>query len=162
MLLRRFELLFAELGVHYDVEATEDRYRGYLGQGHYFVDGAPELLDYLSPKYDLYLASNGVAETQYSRLESAGISHYFKEIFISETTGHHKPERAYFEYCFARIPNFDPARALIIGDSLTSDIRGGHNAGIHTCWFNPRRKPQNPEIPPDFEIHRLDELKEIL
>ncbi len=162
VLLRRFELLFAELGVHYDVEATEDRYRGYLGQGHYFVDGAPELLDYLSPKYDLYLASNGVAETQYSRLESAGISHYFKEIFISETTGHHKPERAYFEYCFARIPNFDPARALIIGDSLTSDIRGGHNAGIHTCWFNPRRKPQNPEIPPDFEIHRLDELKEIL
>ena len=162
VLLRRFELLFAELGLHYDVEPTEDRYRGYLGQGHYFVDGAPELLDYLAPKYDLYLASNGVADTQYSRLASAGISHYFKEIFISETTGHHKPERAYFDYCFARIPNFDPARALIVGDSLTSDIQGGINAGIRTCWFNAKNKPRNPVILPDYEVHRLADLREIL
>ena len=162
VLLRRFKLLFAELGLHYDVEATEDRYRGYLGQGHYFVDGAPELLDYLAPKYDLYLASNGVADTQYSRLASAGSSHYFKEIFISETTGHHKPERAYFDYCFARIPNFDPARALIVGDSLTSDIQGGINAGIRTCWFNAKNKPRNPAILPDYEVHRLADLREIL
>lgn len=162
VLLRRFELLFAELGLDYDVQATEDRYRGYLGQGHFFVDGAPELLAYLAPKYDLYLASNGVADTQYSRLASAGISHYFKAIFISETTGYHKPERAYFDYCFARIADFDPARALMIGDSLTSDILGGRNAGIRTCWFNPRRKPRNPAILPDFEVHRLDELRNIL
>lgn len=162
VLLRRFELLFAELHLPFSPAATEDRYRGYLGQGHYFVDGAPELLAYLSPKYDLYLASNGVADTQYSRLESAGISHFFKQIFISETTGHHKPERAYFDYCFARIPNFDPNRALIVGDSLTSDIQGGINAGIRTCWFNPRRKPRNPLIVPDFEVHRLSELRDLL
>lgn len=162
VLLRRFELLFAELGLSLSPAATEDRYRGYLGQGHYFVDGAQALLDYLAPKYDLYLASNGVAETQYSRLKSAGISHYFKAIFISETTGHHKPERAYFDYCFAHIPDFDPKRALIIGDSLTSDILGGINAGIQTCWFNPRRKPRNPDIIPNFEVHRLAELHDIL
>lgn len=162
VLIRRFELLFAELGLPFDAETTEARYRTHLGVGHYFIDGAEDLLAYLAPKYDLYLASNGVAATQYTRLESAGISHYFKEIFISETTGHHKPERAYFDYCFSRIPDFDPACALIIGDSLTSDIRGGINAGIRTCWFNPLRKPRSNKICPDYEIAALSDLYEIL
>lgn len=162
VLVRRFELLFAELGAAFDPAATEDRYRGYLGVGHYFVDGAVELLDYLVPKYDLYLASNGVAATQDSRLKSAGIGHYFKAVFISETTGHHKPERAYFDYCFAQIPGFDPETALMIGDSLTSDILGGINAGLRTCWFNPNHRPRRADIVPDYEIHALSELRGIL
>lgn len=162
VLVRRFELLFAELGVDLDAASTEDRYRGYLGIGHYFIDGAVELLDYLAPKYDLYLASNGVAATQDSRLKSAGIGHYFKAIFISETTGHHKPERAYFDYCFAHIPDFDPETALMIGDSLTSDILGGINAGLRTCWFNPLHKPRRPDIVPDYEVHALSELRSLL
>ena len=162
VLVRRFELLFAELGLSIEPQHAEDVYRGYLGVGHYFVEGAEELLSYLSPRYDLYLASNGVADTQYSRLESAGIGHYFKDIFISEVTGSHKPERAYFDYCFSRIPGFDPSKALMVGDSLTSDILGGCNAGIRTCWFNPGRKPLQGPVMPDFEIHALRELKDIL
>lgn len=162
VLTRRFELLFAELGMAQDPAVTEDIYRTYLGVGHYFVPGAEELLAYLAPKYDLYLASNGVAATQYSRLESAGIGHYFKEIFISETTGYHKPEREYFDYCFARIENFDPQRTLMIGDSLTSDILGGKNAGIKTCWFNPKHKPRHPDITPDYEIDTLLALRAFL
>lgn len=162
VLVRRFELLFEELGVALDAQQVEYLYRGYLGVGHYFVPGAPELLAYLFPKYDLYLASNGVAQTQYSRLESAGIGHYFREIFISEVTGHHKPEREYFDYCFAHIPGFAPERALILGDSLTSDILGGIRAGIKTCWFNPNRKPRRPDIVPDYEITALEELYAIL
>ncbi len=162
ILTRRFELLFAQLGVSIDAQHCENIYRGYLGVGHYFVEGAPELLAYLAPKYDLYIASNGVADTQNSRLESAAISHYFKNIFISETTGHHKPEKAYFDYCFARIEGFDPAKTLIVGDSLTSDIRGGINAGIRTCWFNPKHKPRRDDILPDYEIHSLQELQALL
>lgn len=162
ILTRRFKLLFAELGMAQDPAATEDIYRTYLGVGHYFVPGAEELLAYLAPKYDLYLASNGVAETQYSRLESAGIGHYFKEIFISETTGHHKPEREYFDYCFARIKDFDPQRALMIGDSLTGDILGGKNAGIKTCWFNPKHKPRRSDIIPDYEVDNLPALRTFL
>ena len=162
VLTRRFELFFEELGLSIDAQACEDRYRHYLGIGHYFVEGAEALLEYLAPKYKLYLASNGVAETQYSRLESAGIGHYFEEIFISETTGHHKPEREYFDYCFARIAYFDPNTTLIIGDSLSSDILGGNNAGIHTCWCNIKRLPPRPDIVPDFEIHSLAELYELL
>lgn len=162
VLLRRFELLFEELGFETDIRACEDRYRGYLGVGHYFIEGAEELLAYLAPKYRLYIASNGVAETQYSRLKSAAIGHFFDEIFISETTGYHKPERGYFDYCFARIPNFDPARTLMIGDSLTGDILGGNNAGIQTCWFNPGHKLRRTDIVPTYEVHSLEELKEFL
>lgn len=162
VLVRRFALLLEELGSSLDPAAVEDVYRGYLSVGHYFVEGAEALLACLAPEYDLYLASNGVADTQYSRLESAGISHYFKNIFISETTGHHKPERAYFDYCFAHIPGFDPQAALMVGDSLTSDILGGIRAGIRTCWFNRKRRPPRPDIRPDFEVHALRELPALL
>lgn len=162
VLLRRFELLFRELGVCYEVQAVEDLYRSYLSVGHYFMPGAVELLDYLAPKYDLYIASNGVAATQNSRLASANIGKYFRDIFISEDTGHHKPEKEYFDYCFARIPNFDLARAMIVGDSLTSDIQGGKNAGIHTCWLNFKHKAPRPDLVPDLEIHSLSELKKFL
>lgn len=162
VLTSRFELLFSELGADIGAQECEDIYRKFLGVGHYFVDGAVELLETLSPEYDLYIASNGVAATQNSRLASANIGHYFKDIFISETTGHHKPERAYFDYCFARIPNFDPERAIIVGDSLTSDILGGKNAGIQTCWYNPKGKPVRNDIVSDFEIRHLSELPDIL
>lgn len=162
VLTRRFEILFEELGVKIDAQHCENIYRGYLGVGHYFVEGAIELLEYLYPKYDLYIASNGVAATQNTRLASANIGHYFKNIFISETTGHHKPEKEYFDYCFARIENFDPDKTIIIGDSLTSDIRGGLNAGIHTCWFNPKQKSGRKDIIPEFEIHTLKDLQTLL
>ena len=162
VLIERFSLLFQALGCAHDPEDAENRYRRYLGIGHWFVPGAEALLCRLAPRYRLYLASNGVADTQYSRLESAGISHYFQEIFISEDTGFHKPEKGYFAYCFARIPDFDPAMAMIVGDSLTSDILGGKNAGLRTCWFNRTGRPPRPDIVPDFEIHRLEELPDIL
>ena len=162
VLIRRFQLLFQELGVNIDAQSCEDIYMEYLGIGHYFVEGAEELLETLYPEYRLYIVSNGVAATQDSRLASAGISHYFGDIFISEKTGYHKPEPEYFDYCFARIPDFQPEETLIVGDSLTSDIKGGRDAGIRTCWFNPGRKPGRPDIVPDYEVHRLMEIPEIL
>ncbi|MDR0889072.1 MAG: YjjG family noncanonical pyrimidine nucleotidase [Oscillospiraceae bacterium] len=162
LLVRRFALLFEELGFPHDPALCENAYREYLGQGHCFVDGAQALLEYLRPKYALYLASNGIARVQRSRLASAGIAPYFKNIFISEETGFHKPQRAFFDYCFARIPDFSQENALIIGDSLTSDILGGNTAGIDTCWFNPHAKPARPDIVPTIEIRSLRELNTIL
>ena len=162
VLLRRHELFFGELGVEVPIQEFEDRYRGYLGVGHYFMDGAEELLEYLYGKYDLYIASNGVAETQYSRMASAGIEKYFKGVFISETTGSHKPEKAYFDYCFARMEDFDSDKTLIIGDSLSSDIKGGLHAGIKTCWYNPKGKPGRFDIVPHYEIRDLKEIQKIL
>lgn len=159
----RFDIFFAELGVSLDGQYADDVYREYLGIGHYFIDGAQELLEALKRrKLRLFIASNGVAKTQDSRLESAGICPYFEKIFISETTGYHKPEKAYFDYCFSRIEGFRKEEALMVGDSLTSDILGGIRAGIATCWFNPNGKPPRTDIVPDMEIRRLSELLDIV
>ena len=73
-----------------------------------------------------------------------------------------KPSRTYFERCFAQIPGFDPAKTMMVGDSLTSDIRGGNNAGILTCWVNPKRKTAPADIHPDYEIEALHQLEALL
>lgn len=162
VLVSRFEILFRELGVVRDPAETCARYEGHLAEGHIFLPGAPELLETLAPRYQLHLASNGAAFVQRQRLESAGILPYFQNIFISEEMGADKPKPEFFHLCFAAIPDFDPAKALMVGDSLTSDIRGGRNAGIRTCWFNPKDKPARPDIRPDHTIRRLEELPPLL
>ena len=84
VLVYRFDALFAELGIkNVPSEMAQASYEYLLGIGHYFVDGAPELLEALKGKYELYIVSNGTASVQDSRLESAGIAPYFKDIFIS-------------------------------------------------------------------------------
>ena len=162
VLVGRFERLFRELGIEADARAVQNRYESLLESGHYFMPGAPKLLEELYPDYDLYLVSNGNITTQESRLKSAGIGPYFKDIFISERIGVNKPAKAFFDACFAAIPCFRPEDALIVGDSLSSDIRGGVNAGIRSCWFNPAGLCAEGEIRPDYEIRSLSELPTLL
>ena len=162
VLLGRFVQLLSEMGSDADPAALRDRYEYNLSQGHYFVEGAEELLRTLYPVCRLFLVSNGTAVVQQGRLASAGISGYFEQIFISQELGANKPGREYFDRCFARIPGFDRSRCLIVGDSLTSDIRGGINAGIHTCWFNLRGKAPRADIVPDERIDALSELPGLL
>lgn len=162
VLVRRFEILFGELGVDMPPRETCERYESYLAEEHDFLPGAVELLRELAPRYDLYLASNGAAAVQRSRLKSAGIGPCFKHIFISEELGADKPSPDFFAAAFAAIPGFDPASAIMVGDSLTSDIRGGRDAGIRTCWFNPHDKPARPDITPDHTIRTLEELPDLL
>ena len=143
--------------------AFEASYRKWLGVGHWFLPDAVEILEYLKARgYRLYIASNGVIDTQYSRLESAGIGPFFDGIFISEEIGFHKPQKAYFDACFARIPDFAREEAVLIGDSLSSDIRGAKNAGIASIWLNRNGRTAPPEHRPDYEIHSLRELCGIL
>lgn len=143
--------------------AFEASYRKWLGVGHWFLPDAVEILEYLKARgYRLYIASNGVIDTQYSRLESAGIGPFFDGIFISEEIGFHKPQKAYFDACFARIPDFAREEAVLIGDSLSSDVRGAKNAGIASIWLNRNGRTAPPEHRPDYEIHSLRELRGIL
>lgn len=162
VLLGRFQVLFSELGVDADPDTAQERYERYLAQGHYFIPGAPELLEALAPRYQLYLASNGTAVVQAGRIESAGIAPYFQDIFISQHIGHNKPSKAFFDACFARIPGFDRAQAVLVGDSLTSDMRGGLAAGIRTCWYNPHHVPRRADIPVDVEFDALSQLPGLL
>lgn len=162
VLLGRFSTLLRELGVDADPAAIAGAYEENLSHGHYFLPGAEDALKRLFKKYRLFLASNGTATVQAGRLESAGIGPYFEAIFVSEEIGVDKPDPVYFQRAFARIPGFDPRRAIIVGDSLTSDILGGKNAGIATCWVNPGHKPPHPGIRPDFEIEGLSQLEALL
>lgn len=162
VLVGRFRVFFDRLGYDLDAQSAEDSYAGHLCEGHYFVPGAQELLDALYGHYDMYIISNGNSKVQAARLASSGISKYFNDIFISEDMGHNKPSREYFNLCFEKIPDFQPENALIIGDSLTSDIRGGINMGIRTCWFNPKHQPAREDIPSDFTVYSLDEIPDLL
>ena len=162
VLLRRFSILFDELDVTRDPETVCERYEEYLAGEAWFVPGAEALLETLAPRYDLYIASNGTAAVQHRRLAASGIGKYVQKVFISEEVGADKPSPAFFDACFAAIPGLSRQETLMVGDSLTSDIRGGRNAGIAACWFNPQKKPGRKDIRPDFEISSLDELPRLL
>lgn len=158
----RFSLLFKEYGKEVDGVVLEKKYRNYLDQGHQLVQGAIELITDLKDQYDLFVVTNGVSATQDRRLRDSGLFPLFKDIFVSEATGFQKPMKEYFEYVFARIPHFSASQALIVGDSLNSDIKGGQRAGLDTCWFNPDMKPNDTLPDPTYQIQKLDELNGIL
>lgn len=162
VLLSRYEILFREFSIQASAKAVGDRYEELLQDGYRFIPGAQELLDLLRDRARLYIISNGSAKVQAARIASSGIGPCFEGIFISENLGVDKPSPAYFHRCLTSIPDFDPSFALVIGDSLTSDIRGGINAGLRTCWLNPEGKPHGPDITPDFEIRQLSELPALL
>ena len=162
VLENRFKVLFAELGVEVDATAVARTYEKNLSQGHWFLPGAEETVDLLSKKYRLFLASNGTASVQKGRMTSANLYRFFETVFVSQEIGHNKPSKAYFDACFALIPGFDREKAMIVGDSLSSDIKGGINAGIATCWVNPTHAPGREDIQPDYEIEYLHQLPALL
>lgn len=163
VLVNRFAALFEELGHSVNPEAVARNYERLLGIGHYYLPGAEETVkQVLFGKYRLFLASNGTARVQHSRLTSADLYPYFEKIFVSEDIGFNKPSREYFDGCFRQIPDFDPARALMVGDSLTSDILGGINADLRTCWVNPRGNKAPDHIQPDYVIGSITELPALL
>ena len=162
VLFGRFEVLFADLGTKADPKVAALAYMENLSEGHYFLPGAEEALAQLCKSYRLFIVSNGTAKVQNKRLDSAGIRKYFEAIFISQDIGINKPDKGFFEYCFARIPDFDPAKAMIVGDSPSSDILGGQNAGIVTCWINPTGRKYSLEKLPDYEIASITQLEHLL
>jgi len=162
VLVKRFELFFEEQGLECSGFETQAMYENYLSMGYHFMPQAIELLDALYGKYPLYIVSNGTGKVQDGRIGASGIGKYFERIFISERMGANKPSPAFFDLCFAQIEGFDKENSIIVGDSLTSDIRGGINAGIKTCWYNPKGKLCRQDISPDYEIQELMELPALL
>lgn len=158
----RFRILFDRAEIKGNKDGFEEVYQELLGMQHILIDGAVQVIEYLFNKYDLFIVTNGVTRTQRRRLHESGIERYVKGIFISEETGFQKPMKEYFDYCFERIDNLRPDEVIIIGDSLSSDIKGGNNAGITTCWYNPKALINNTDSSVDIEIRHLCELYEIM
>ena len=149
VLVQRFAVLFAELGIQVDAAACAKAYEKNLSIGHYFLPGAEEAVDRLSKKYRLFLAS-------------ADLYRFFEKVFVSQEIGYNKPSVEYFSACFAQIPGFDPKKAIMVGDSLTSDILGGIRAGIATCWVTPADTPNREDIRPDHRIESITQLEALL
>lgn len=162
ILRRRFTQLFAEFGIDYDGLAFNNEYLDNVGRGYYTIEGAEEICKALQPHCRLYFATNGNVATQLNRIAGSGLKPYFLNVFVSEAAGEPKPSSVFFDYCFANIPDLDKSKTIIIGDSLFSDIKGGHDAGIATCWFNPGNKPLGSHTAPDYQVATLDEIKNII
>lgn len=162
VLYTRFVRLFAHFGYKGDGAAFEDSYRHNLDHACEVFPEATEVVQTLSKTHLLYIVTNGVASTQRIRFADSGLLPYLQDLFISEELGVQKPRKEFFDACFARIPDFDPKLALIIGDSLSSDIKGGNNAGIETCWFNPYGEENHTDAIVDYEIRSLKELYSLL
>ncbi len=160
--LDRFRDFFSEFGFDLSPTAFNDTYLEQLALQAVEYPGIHEIFRKLQPRYKMYLASNGVEKVQTSRVAIAGLEKYFIRMFSSEFMGAPKPEKAFFDACFAQIEGFDPKKAIIIGDSLSSDIQGGINASIATCWFNPEGKALTGSVQPDYEIRALSEIFTIL
>ncbi len=158
----RFRVFFGELGMQVSAAECEQRYWHYLAQSWDPLPGALEAVDILGQKYRLFAASNGTASVQEGRLKATGLDRRFEQIFISEEIGADKPSPEFFARAVARIQGFDPEKAVMVGDSLTSDILGGINAGMKTVWINPGHKKRREDICPDFEIKSLTELPALL
>ena len=162
VLKRRFRDTFRTLGISGRFSGLEEYYQNSLSEGSYRISGAEEVCARLSEVCSLYLVTNGVASTQRRRMRESGLERYFTEMFISEELGFQKPQAEFFDRVFDGIPGFDRSRALIIGDSLTSDIAGGKTSGIATCWFCRDGIPADASGKADFVIQDLREVYAIV
>lgn len=158
----RFEILHERFGFDGDPKLTADTFIKFLSRGAFFLDGAVDVLEYLHNKYELYIVTNGITKVQKSRYALSKLNKYFSAMFISEEMGVSKPDAGYFSIVFEKIGLHNKDEAIIIGDSLTSDIRGGNNAGIDTCWYNPSGKQNDKGAYCTYEITHLKELKNLL
>ncbi|MBN2387142.1 MAG: YjjG family noncanonical pyrimidine nucleotidase [Anaerolineales bacterium] len=159
---QRFTALLNELGLPGDPCTWNERYMDHLSEQAILIDGAEELVRTLSRSYRMAILTNGVSRVQRGRLGRSSIEACFDALVISEEVGATKPNRAYFEAAFRMIGNPPRERALMIGDSLSSDVRGAVDFGVAICWYNPQGVPPDPDLTVTYEIRTLSELHSIL
>ncbi|MEK4299467.1 YjjG family noncanonical pyrimidine nucleotidase [Oceanobacillus sp. FSL W8-0428] len=155
--VERFRRLFAAYDLQMDGADFNHAYLENLGKEIYLVDGAVKLFDSLSEQRSAII-TNGFKHVQLSKLENSPLQNVFEAIIISEETGFQKPDSRIFDYALSKLGLTEDANALMVGDSLTSDIQGGINFGMDTCWFNPEHKENGIGIQPTYEINHLTEL----
>lgn len=136
----RFDVYFSRIGLKADGKEFDHLYRIHLSEGYDLMPHAVELLQALHGKYKVFVVTNGDAMTQDARIEGAGLGKYFDGVFVSERVGYQKPDKAFFDAVFAAIGEEYRTCSLLVGDSLSSDMQGGRNAGIPTCFYGSRGK----------------------
>jgi 2-haloacid dehalogenase len=159
---RRFELLLESLQLSGSPDQMSTAYIEQLAICTDLIDGAYEVLQTLHGTSRLAIVTNGLQAVQRSRLAHSAIRDFITELIISEEVGAAKPQPAFFEAAFARTGQPAKSDVLLIGDSLTSDIRGGVDYGLDTCWYNPTAEPGPDGLTITYEIGHLRELLEVV
>lgn len=160
--VERFRRLSEELAIQLDEEQLAELYMKHLSEASFLYDESIEILEELSKDYELLIITNGLTKVQDKRIRKSKIAKYFKDIIISEEIAISKPNAEIFHHALEKINCHDKNKVLMVGDSLTSDIQGGINAGIDTCWYNPNECINNTKIKPTYEIKSLFQLRELL
>ncbi|OCL26667.1 noncanonical pyrimidine nucleotidase, YjjG family [Orenia metallireducens] len=160
--IERFRRLAEELELKIEEQDLSEKYLEFLAEGYFLLKGALKLIKYLHKDYKLAIVTNGLATVQKGRLKASPLKDYFDHLIISEEIGVAKPNPKIFEHTFKEIGHQDKSNVLIVGDSLSSDIQGGINFGIDTCWFNPHNQENLTDLKPTYEISELNELKIVL
>ena len=156
--LARFERTLDALGLQSDIPLFGERYLYNLGHSPDLIDGALEVVTALAKDHNLYLITNGIPAVQHTRLSLSPIRHHFQGIIISGEVGCAKPNPRIFDAAFEGMGHPPKNEVLIIGDSLSADIRGGHDYGIDTCWYNPNGRTADPGLPITYTINSLHEM----
>ena len=155
----RFEQFCEHYGFECDGVALAESYVENLKKQTVLLDGAEDVCRALYGKYKMYIITNGIEAVQTARFGGCAIKEYFEKCYISDAIGVAKPKKGFFDAVAADIEGFDKSKALVIGDSLTSDIKGGVEYGIDTCWLNPTGK----EVPDGMDItHVIGDIRELL
>ncbi len=162
LLRHRFELLCEHYGYSADTEKMSAEYIDIISQKGYMLTGAEELLDRLRGRVRMYVITNGAERVQRGRYARTGMEKYFDGIFVSEVIGFNKPDVRYFDFVRTHIEGFDPKTTLVVGDSLTSDIKGGNAAGLDTCWYDPERAGQRDVAFPTYTAYDFNEVYNII
>ena len=163
VLIGRFLEFFESEGLNTELaEAFNKEYQERLGETVCFRDDSYELVKGLKSNYKQYAVTNGTKIAQDKKLSKSGLIHIFDDVFISEVVGVEKPGVGFFERVWDVIGHYEKDEVIIVGDSLTSDMKGGNNAGILTCWYNPMREKNDKDVHVDYEIDNLQLLSGIL
>ena len=160
--VERFSDFFAAVKYDGDPVDMANSYVEALSCQAHLLDGALDLIRSLHGKCRLYIITNGITFVQKSRFGRCPLAPYFDHCFISEELGCAKPEKRFFDIVAASIPHFDPKEAIVIGDSLSSDIQGGIHAELDTCWFNPDGKTAPADIDITYIVSNFHEIKDII
>ena len=156
--IERFRLFLDALHRSEDPAAVNADFLTFLGNSSFLTPHAEEVCRTLSQNHELYILTNSVESVHTNRMRQSLLAPYIKGSFVSECIGYEKPNKFYFDYVFSHIPGITKENCLLIGDSLTSDMQGGINAGIPVCWYNPGRQKVPGTLPLDYVISDLLEL----
>lgn len=164
VLIGRFRTFFEQVGItERSPEEIEEIYQDALGNVFFFQNEADKIILHLKELgFRQYIITNGVNRTQEKKIRLSGLDKMVDGVFVSELIGYPKPRKEYFDACFTQMNGITRTECILVGDSITSDMQGGLNAGISTCWYNPSGQPNSLALAIDYEIRDLHELPVLL